>query len=101
MVETGKLNKLKVVKKVDFGIYLDGEEAGEILLPLRYVPENCEVDDIIEVFIYFDSEDRIIATTEKPYAMVGRCLFLIKKRTAFKKTREVPQIPLLFWQINI
>jgi predicted RNA-binding protein (virulence factor B family) len=76
MVETGKLNKLRVIKKVDFGIYLEGEEAGEILLPLRYVPENCEVDDIIEVFIYFDSEDRIIATTEKPYAMVGQFALL-------------------------
>lgn len=76
MVEIGKLNKLRVVKRVDFGIYLDGEDFGEILLPRRYVPENCEIDDIIEVFVYFDSEDRIIATTEKPYAMVGQFALL-------------------------
>ena len=71
MVKTGKLNKLKVVKEVDFGLYLDGGDKGEILLPGRYVPENCAVGDEIEVFIYRDSEDRIIATTEKPYVMVG------------------------------
>ncbi|HEX3008637.1 MAG TPA: S1-like domain-containing RNA-binding protein [Bacteroidales bacterium] len=76
MVELGKYNKLKVVKKLDFGVYLDGEEQGEILLPLRYVPENCEVDDEVEVFIYFDSEDRIIATTEKPLAQVEEFAYL-------------------------
>jgi predicted RNA-binding protein (virulence factor B family) len=71
MVEVGKLNRLKVAKEVDFGLYLDGGDKGEILLPVRYVPENCAVGDEIEVFIYRDSEDRIIATTEKPYVMVG------------------------------
>lgn len=76
MVEIGKLNKLMVVKKVDFGIYLKGEEFGEILLPRRYVPKNCEIGNIMEVFIYFDSEDRIIATTEKPYAVVGKFALL-------------------------
>jgi predicted RNA-binding protein (virulence factor B family) len=76
MVELGKYNKLKVVKKLDFGVYLDGGEQGEILLPLRYVPEDCEVDDEVEVFIYFDSEDRIIATTEKPLAQVEEFAYL-------------------------
>ncbi len=71
MAEIGVLNNLRVVKEVDFGVYLDGGEHGEILLPLRYVPENCKVDDNIRVFIYLDSEDRLIATTERPYAMVG------------------------------
>ncbi len=71
MADIGKINNLKVVKKVDFGIYLDGGEHEEILLPKRYVPENCKVDEILKVFIYLDSEDRFIATTEKPYAMVG------------------------------
>ncbi|MCP4268889.1 MAG: GntR family transcriptional regulator, partial [Candidatus Brocadiaceae bacterium] len=60
----------------DFGIYLDGGEHGEILLPSRYVPENCKVDEILKVFIYLDSEDRFIATTEKPYAMVGDFVLL-------------------------
>ena len=79
MVEAGKLNRLKVVKEVDFGLYLDGGDKGEILLPVRYVPEHCAVGDEIEVFIYRDSEDRIIATTEKPYVMVGgfACLKVI------------------------
>ena len=71
MLEIGRLNNLRVVKEVDFGVYLDGEEFGEILLPKKYVPKDCLPDSIIEVFIYLDSEDRIIATTQKPYAMVG------------------------------
>lgn len=76
MAVIGKLNKLRVIKELDFGIYLDGQEHGEILMPRRYVPENCKPEDIIEVFIYYDSDDRIIATTEKPFAMVGEFAFL-------------------------
>lgn len=71
MAEIGKLNELKVVKELDFGIYLDGGEHGEILMPKRYVPEGCKPEDMIQAFIYRDSEDRLIATTEKPFAMVG------------------------------
>ncbi|MDX8387744.1 MAG: S1-like domain-containing RNA-binding protein [Ghiorsea sp.] len=77
MIHIGKMNNLRVVKEVEFGVYLDGgEERGEILLPIRYVPKDCKVDDNIDVFIYFDSEDRIIATTETPYAQVGEFAFL-------------------------
>ena len=76
MVEIGKLNRLKILKEVDFGVYLDGDWLGEILLPKKYVPQNCKPDDMIEVFVYFDSEDRPIATTEKPIAMVGEFAFL-------------------------
>lgn len=76
MAEIGKLNNLIVLKKVDFGVYFDGEELGEILLPKRYVPANLEIDDVIEVFIYRDSEDRLIATTEKPTAVVGEFALL-------------------------
>ena len=72
MTEIGKLNTLRVVKELDFGIYLDGAELGEILMPKRYVPENCKIDDMIEAFVYLDSEDRIIATTQIPNAMVGQ-----------------------------
>jgi len=75
MVEIGKYNDLEVVKETDFGVYLDGEAMGEILLPLRYVP-NCEVGDKLEVFIYRDSEDRIIATTKEPYGIVGDFVLL-------------------------
>lgn len=76
MVEIGKFNTLTVVKLVDFGVYLDGEERGEILMPKEYVPDNCSPDDEVKVFIYFDSEDRIVATTEKPYVKVGEFAFL-------------------------
>lgn len=67
----GKYNRLKIVKELDFGVYLDGAELGEILLPKRYVPHNFRPGDEVDVFLYFDSDDRIIATTEKPRATVG------------------------------
>jgi len=76
MTEIGRLNRLRVVKQLDFGAYLDGGELGEILMPIRYVPESCNIDDELEVFIYRDSEDRLVATTETPYAMVGEFALL-------------------------
>lgn len=76
MADIGKLNKLRVVKEVDFGIYLDGGIHGEILMPKRYVPEDCKPEDIIDAFVYMDSADRIICTTEKPYAMVDEFALL-------------------------
>lgn len=76
MIEIGKYNTLTVVKIVDFGVYLDGGEWGEILMPKEYVPENCSPDDEVRVFIYFDSEDRIVATTEEPAVQVGEFAFL-------------------------
>ncbi|MBI4932215.1 MAG: GntR family transcriptional regulator [Bacteroidetes bacterium] len=80
MIEIGKINQLRVVKHVDFGVYLDGgDEYNEILLPRRYVPNDCQINDTIDVFIYFDSEDRIIATTETPFAMVGDFAALLVK----------------------
>ncbi|MDQ6990221.1 MAG: S1-like domain-containing RNA-binding protein [Mariprofundaceae bacterium] len=72
----GKINTLTVLKEVDFGVYLDGDTLGEVLLPLRYVPEHCKVGEPIDVFLYHDSEDRVIATTETPYAKVGECAYL-------------------------
>jgi hypothetical protein len=76
MAAIGLINELEVVKEVDFGIYLDGGEHGEILMPKRYVPEGCKPGDTLEVFIYLDSEDRLLATTEKPKAMVGEFALL-------------------------
>lgn len=76
MIEIGKYNTLTVVKAVDFGVYLDGEERGEILLPKEYVPDNCFPGDELKVFIYFDSEDRIIATTEIPFVTVGEFAYM-------------------------
>jgi len=81
-VDIGKLNTLKVVKIVEFGAYLDGGERGEILLPKNTVPKDCAVGSSIEVFVYFDSEGRIIATTKKPYAMVGEAAYLKVVSTA-------------------
>lgn len=75
--ELGKKCCLKVIKQVDFGYFLDGGEAfGELLLPNRYAPKGCVVGKMLDVFIYLDSEDRPIATTEKPYVKVGQCAFL-------------------------
>ena len=71
MVEIGKYNTLKIVKDLDFGVYLDGGDDLEILLPARYVPRNVKPGDEVEVFIYHDNEGRIIATTAKPLAIVG------------------------------
>ncbi len=75
-VEIGKINTLRVVKIVEFGAYLDGGDRGEILLPKNTMPDNCAVGSSIEVFVYFDSESRIIATTRRPYAMVGEAAYL-------------------------
>jgi len=71
MVEIGRFNRLKIVKSVPFGVYLDGKDLGEILLPLKYVPEESEPGMELDVFIYLDSEERLIATTLKPVAQVG------------------------------
>ena len=76
MVEIGAFNQLQVVKQVDFGVYLDGGELDTILLPRRYVPEACEIGDWLDVFLYFDSDDLLIATTEKPKVQVGDCEML-------------------------
>ncbi len=69
MADLGKYNELQVVKILDFGLYLDGGDNGEILLPARQVPPNTEVGDKLEVFLYKDSEDRWIATTREPFAI--------------------------------
>ena len=70
-IELGKFNTLEVVKQVDFGMYLDGGEEGEILLPSRYVPENCQIGDWLSVFLYLDIDERLIATTLTPFVQVG------------------------------
>lgn len=71
-IELGRFNQLEVVKEVDFGMYLDGGEEGEILLPTRYVPEGCEVGDFLNVFLYLDMDERLIATTLTPLVQVGQ-----------------------------
>ncbi|MDE5657844.1 MAG: GntR family transcriptional regulator [Muribaculaceae bacterium] len=76
MIQIGRYNNLKVVKIVDFGLYLDGGDDGEILLPARYITDLPEPGDEMNVFVYRDSEDRLIATTEKPFATVGEFAYL-------------------------
>lgn len=71
VIKLGEYNLLTVTKRVDFGMYLDGGDEGEILLPERYVPENCQIGDQINVFIYLDQDERPIATTLQPLAKVG------------------------------
>lgn len=79
MISIGKYNTMKVVKLVDFGVYLDGEDRGEILMPKRYVPKGTKPGDELTAFVYMDSNDRIIATTEKPRGQVGEfaCLKVV------------------------
>ena len=67
----GEIQKLKIQKKVEFGVYLtDGEE--RVLLPKKQVPENAAIADEISVFVYKDSKDRLIATTAKPLLTLGQ-----------------------------
>ena len=79
MIEIGKTHTLKVTKHVDFGVYLEGDDLEEILLPERYLPEDesaWDIGQLLTVFLYLDSEDRPIATTETPLAEVGGCACL-------------------------
>lgn len=71
MISIGKTARLQVIRQFDFGVFLHGGEYGDILLPARYVPHGCQVDDWLDVFICLDSEDTLIATTQKPYVQVG------------------------------
>lgn len=70
MIKVGEYNTLKVLRKVEIGVYLDDSAEG-ILLPKRFVPEGLEVGDDLRVFIYHDSEGRLIATTQHPKGVVG------------------------------
>lgn len=76
MAEIGKYNKLKVLRIVEHGAYVDGQELGDILVPKRYLSASSQVDDEVDVFVYLDSEDRLIATTETPIATLGEFALL-------------------------
>lgn len=71
MIKLGDYNTLKVVRAVEFGLYLDGGDEGNILLPTRYVPKGARIGDELTVFIYLDQDERPIATTQTPLAKVG------------------------------
>lgn len=70
MLRIGEYNLLNVIKEVEFGVYLRADDE-EILLPAKYVPKGTKLGDELNVFVYTDSEDRLIATTLKPKATVG------------------------------
>lgn len=76
MLEIGRFNELTVLRQLPRGLQLDGGEHGEILLPKQYTTEDMKVGDTVKVFIYRDSEDRLIATTQTPLAMVGDFAYL-------------------------
>lgn len=72
MIKLGDYNTLTIIRRADQGLYLEGDEqSGDILLPNRYVPENAKIGQDLEVFIYLDQDERLIATTEHPLAKVG------------------------------
>lgn len=92
MIELGKKQILTVVKKVDFGVYL-GEKEERVLLPIKQVPEGTKEGDKIEVFIYKDSKDRLIATINEPALTLGE--------TAVLKVKEVGRIgAFLDWHLE-
>src|SRR5579859_3955432 len=79
MAIIGQRNKLSINRESAPGLYLDGGELGEILLPGRYTPADLKPKDKLDVFVYRDSEDRLVATTEIPYVTVGEfaCLKVV------------------------
>ena len=72
MAQIGRINNLTIKSRRGSGVLLDGGESGDILLPKKYVPGNCQPGDEVEVFVYADSEGRLRATTQEPYATVGQ-----------------------------
>ncbi len=86
MIKVGEYNLLRVKKEADFGVYLEGIDQ-EILLPARFVPDGTRVGDELEVFLYHDSENRLIATTQRPYGIAGDIVMLkavsVTKQGAF------------------
>ncbi len=71
MTALGTVSQLTMVRRTEAGVYLDAGALGEVLLPRRYVPADAGPDKLVEAFVYRDSEDRLVATTERPLACVG------------------------------
>lgn len=76
MLKLGDYNTLRIKKHTEYGLYLDGGDEGNILLPNRYVTPDMHIGDELEVFIYLDQDERTIATTEHPIAKVGEFAYL-------------------------
>lgn len=75
-LQLGKRNQLKVLRRKEHGVYLEGGDIGDILLPKRYVPEGVQIGDTLDVFLYLDQEERLVATTEHPLIEVGQFAYL-------------------------
>jgi len=80
-IRLGKLNELEILRRVDQGYYLDAGEIGDVLLPTKEAPADAKIGEFIEVFLYLDSEERLIATTRKPLIQVGEFALLEVKWT--------------------
>jgi len=76
MLQIGKINALRVKGKQSYGVHLDGGEAGDILLPAKDLSEPCQIGDELDVFVFVDGKDRLLATTRTPLAMVGEFAYL-------------------------
>ncbi|RED49261.1 CvfB family protein [Seonamhaeicola aphaedonensis] len=76
MMQLGQINTLEILRETDHGIYLVDEENNEVLLPNRYVPESFKIWDKIEVFVYLDNEERLVATTDMPFIKRGEFALL-------------------------
>lgn len=89
MVNIGKWNRLTIEREIVHGLILDGEDEGDILMPTKFVPPKWEIGEEVYVFVYPDSEDRLVATTEYPLAQAGQFAFLecaqVNKTGAFLK----------------
>ena len=71
MIEIGRFNNLKILRDTDPGLFLGDDEDNEVLLPNRYVPNYFEIDAYIDVFVYLDNEERLVAVTDTPYIQKG------------------------------
>lgn len=80
MLKLGQINELEVLRKVDFGYFLDGFEYGDILMPAKYAADGLEIGDHVNVFVYLDSSEKLVATSEQPKAFVGQFAFLTVMR---------------------
>ncbi len=76
MIELGKFNTLKILRDTDPGLFLGDDEDNEVLLPNRYVPADFKIDDVLDVFVYLDNEERLVAVNDTPYIQKGEFALL-------------------------
>lgn len=76
MIQLGRHNRLTIVRFTDHGAYVDGGEVGEILLPKNYVRPEMRPGDVLDLFVYLDQQERLVATTERPLAQAGEFAYL-------------------------